>query len=113
MKRVRKRLMLTVCAMVLPLAVTLIIYNIYSMTALNRQAAQSAAGTGYIYEQFYEKDIKTVESYMISEMVGNDFRRLNWNSIRRVMIWSGSSMPQVLAMSRPNSPEYAGPYMRR
>lgn len=78
MKRVRKRLMLTVCAMVLPLAVTLIIYNIYSMTALNRQAAQSAAGTGYIYEQFYEKDIKTVESYMISEMVGNDFRRLNY-----------------------------------
>ena len=70
--------MLTVCAMVLPLAVTLIIYNIYSMTALNRQAAQSAAGTGYIYEQFYEKDIKTVESYMISEMVGNDFRRLNY-----------------------------------
>lgn len=55
MKRVRKRLLLTVCAMVLPLAVTLIIYNIYSMTALNRQAAQSAAGTGYIYEQFYEK----------------------------------------------------------
>ena len=46
MKRVRKRLLLTVCAMVLPLAVTLIIYNIYSMTALNRQAAQSAAGTG-------------------------------------------------------------------
>lgn len=78
MKRVRKRLMLTVCAMVLPLAVTLIIYNIYSMTALNRQAAQSAAGTGYIYGQFYEKDIKTVESYMISEMVGNDFRRLNY-----------------------------------
>ena len=37
MKRVRKRLLLTVCAMVLPLAVTLIIYNIYSMTALNRQ----------------------------------------------------------------------------
>ena len=34
MKRVRKRLLLTVCAMVLPLAVTLIIYNIYSMTAL-------------------------------------------------------------------------------
>ena len=64
--------------MVLPLAVTLIIYNIYSMTALNRQAAQSAAGTGYIYEQFYEKSIKTVESYMISEMVGNDFRRLNY-----------------------------------
>lgn len=78
MKRVRKRLLLTVCAMVLPLAVTLIIYNIYSMTALNRQAAQSAAGTGYIYEQFYEKSIKTVESYMISEMVGNDFRRLNY-----------------------------------
>ena len=78
MKRVRKRLLLTVCAMVLPLAVTLIIYNIYSMTALNRQAAQSAAGTGYIYEQFYEKSIKTVQSYMISEMVGNDFRRLNY-----------------------------------
>lgn len=41
MKRVRKRLLLTVCAMVLPLAVTLIIYNIYSMTALNRQAARA------------------------------------------------------------------------
>lgn len=37
MKRVRKRLLLTVCAMVLPLAVTLIIYNVYSMIALNRQ----------------------------------------------------------------------------
>lgn len=78
MKRVRKRLLLTVCAMVLPLAVTLIIYNVYSMIALNRQAAQSAAGTGYIYEQFYEKSIKTVESYMILEMVENDFRRLNY-----------------------------------
>lgn len=71
--------MLTVCAMVLPIAATLIIYNIYSMTALNRQAALNASGTGYIYEQFFEKDIKTVESYMIAEMVGNDFRRLNYH----------------------------------
>lgn len=58
MKRVRKRLLLTVCAMVLPLAVTLIIYNIYSMTALNRQAAQSAAGTGYITNNFMRKVLK-------------------------------------------------------
>ena len=56
--------MLTVCAMVLPLAVTLIIYNIYSMTALNRQAAQSAAGTGYIYEQFYEKNFDYPEKHL-------------------------------------------------
>lgn len=70
--------MLTLCAMVLPLVATLVIYNIYSMTALNRQAAQSAAGTSYIYEQFFRKDISTVDSYLISEMVGNDFRRLNY-----------------------------------
>lgn len=70
--------MLTLCAMVLPLVVTLVIYNIYSMTALNRQAAKSVAGTSYIYEEFFQKDIGTVDSYLISEMVGNDFRRLNY-----------------------------------
>lgn len=58
MKRVRKRLLLTVCAMVLPLAVTLIIYNIYSMTALNRQAAQSAAVPAIFTNNFMRKVLK-------------------------------------------------------
>ena len=59
MKRVRKRLLLTVCAMVLPLAVTLIIYNIYSMTALNRQAAQGAQPVPAIFtNNFMRKVLK-------------------------------------------------------
>lgn len=58
MKRVRKRLLLTVCAMVLPLAVTLIIYNIYSMTALNRQAARAQPVPAIFTNNFMRKVLK-------------------------------------------------------
>lgn len=65
--------------MVLPLVFTLIVYNVYSMSALTMQAAQNAKNTNYIYEKTIETDISTIESYLVSEMVGSSFSRLNYS----------------------------------
>lgn len=79
MRKYRTRFWVTLSLFILPLVCVLIIYNIYSVNALNRHVAENSQSASFLYARPFSESLHSIQSYLVNELANNgDMLRLNY-----------------------------------